>query len=193
MLPKNSPCTKATCSQSSIRVNKILVRITSDSFPPNPSMADWIISIHLRAWAPAFPLATVLPSGPSGAVPVTAMIFPLRTAREIPSFGSKGDPVEMCWRDVWLMMTIYSSTLSGPDDTSRVVRTRKLNVKRSGLLPLSINLRRSQQGLKDNTVLFRLFLKPFQLLRCCLWSIDIELYPNFFEANGNIFGNSQRS
>src|ERR1017187_10375711 len=47
--PKNSPCTAATCSQSSMRVNKTLVRITSLSLPPSPSIADWIISKHLRA------------------------------------------------------------------------------------------------------------------------------------------------
>ena len=44
------------------------------------------------------PFATVLPSGDSGAVPVTAIMFPARTAREIPTFGSNGDPVETCWR-----------------------------------------------------------------------------------------------
>src|SRR5215471_3272235 len=81
-----------------MRVNKILVRRTSESLPPNPSMADWTISKHLRAWAAALPFAIVLPSGPSGAVPVTAMIAPLRTAREIPTFGSNGDPVETRWR-----------------------------------------------------------------------------------------------
>jgi hypothetical protein len=32
---------------------------------------------------------------------VTAMICPDRTAREMPTFGSKGDPVETCWR--WLL------------------------------------------------------------------------------------------
>lgn len=31
-------------------------------------------------------------------MPVTAMMFPIRTAREIPTFGSNGDPVETCWR-----------------------------------------------------------------------------------------------
>src|SRR5215469_6706828 len=30
-------------------VNKILVRVTSESLPPNSSMADWMISRHLRA------------------------------------------------------------------------------------------------------------------------------------------------
>jgi hypothetical protein len=31
-------------------------------------------------------------------VPVTAIMFPARTAREIPTFGSNGDPGETCWR-----------------------------------------------------------------------------------------------
>ena len=30
---------------------------------------------------------------------MTAMMLPLRTAREIPPFGSKGDPVETRWRN----------------------------------------------------------------------------------------------
>src|SRR6266567_3727151 len=46
-LPKNSPWTPPTCSQSSMRVDKILVRRTSESLPP--LMADWTISKHLRA------------------------------------------------------------------------------------------------------------------------------------------------
>jgi hypothetical protein len=48
-------------------------------------------------------------SGPSGAVPVTAMTLPLRTAREIPTLGSNGDPVETCWRDGRLMLRVLAS------------------------------------------------------------------------------------
>ncbi len=92
---KNWPCTRATFSQSSIRVRRILVRMTSDKCPPKPSMAAWIISRVRRACAVGSPIPTVLPSGPSGAVPVTAIMRPLRTAREIPTFGSKGEPVEI--------------------------------------------------------------------------------------------------
>jgi len=40
---------------------------------------------------------------------VTAMMLPLRTAREIPTFGSKGDPVEMCWR--WLLKVFAPAIL----------------------------------------------------------------------------------
>jgi hypothetical protein len=32
------------------------------------------------------------------------MMFPARTAREIPTFGSNGDPVEICWR--WLLTVV---------------------------------------------------------------------------------------
>ena len=49
MLPKNSPWTVATRSQSSMRIRRIRVRTTSKSLPQSPSMADWMISKHLRA------------------------------------------------------------------------------------------------------------------------------------------------
>ena len=57
------------------------------------------------------PFATVLPSGPSGAVRVTAMTVPLRTAREIPTFGSKGDPAETRWRVGCLMLRVPLGTI----------------------------------------------------------------------------------
>jgi hypothetical protein len=44
-------------------------------------------------------MATVLPSDPNGAVPETEMKLPDRTALEIPSFGSKGEPDEKYLRD----------------------------------------------------------------------------------------------
>src|SRR6185436_9298223 len=53
------------------------------------------ISRHRLACAAASPLATVCPSGPSGAVPDTATIDPTRTAREIPTRGSYGLPLEI--------------------------------------------------------------------------------------------------
>jgi hypothetical protein len=77
-----------------MRVSRIRVRITSDRFPPNPRIAASTICKHRRACAAASPFATVFPPESSGAVPVTAMICPLRTAREIPTLGSKGEPVE---------------------------------------------------------------------------------------------------
>ena len=49
IVPKNSPWTAATGSQSSMRVSNIRVRVTSESLPPSPSIADWMISRHLRA------------------------------------------------------------------------------------------------------------------------------------------------
>jgi hypothetical protein len=45
-------------------------------------------------------MATVRPSGPRGAVPETAMMLPTRTAREMPTFGSYGLPLEMRVRTV---------------------------------------------------------------------------------------------
>src|SRR5262245_66573720 len=53
---------------------------------------------HRRAWIAASPFPTVLPSGPSGAVPDTVTTFPARTAREIPTFGSYGLPLETSLR-----------------------------------------------------------------------------------------------
>jgi hypothetical protein len=44
-------------------------------------------------------MATVLPSGPNAAVPVTAIVWPILTALEMPILGSKGDPVEILRRD----------------------------------------------------------------------------------------------
>jgi len=49
MLPKNSPWTVATRSQSLSVGQQTLVRITSVSLPRSSSIADWIISRHLRA------------------------------------------------------------------------------------------------------------------------------------------------
>jgi hypothetical protein len=44
---------------TSIRVSRILVRVTSESLPPCPSIADWIISRHLSAWPAPSPFSTV--------------------------------------------------------------------------------------------------------------------------------------
>ena len=55
---------------------------------PRLSRAAPMISRHRRACA-AVPLATVRPSGPSGAVPETAIRWPA-TAREMPTLGSCG-------------------------------------------------------------------------------------------------------
>ena len=54
-----------------------------------------MISRQRLACAAGSPLPTVCPSGPSGAVPDTAMIDPTRTAREMPTFGSYGLPLEI--------------------------------------------------------------------------------------------------
>jgi hypothetical protein len=39
---------------------------------------------------------------------VTAMTLPLRTAREIPTLGSKGDPVETRWRCGCVILTVLA-------------------------------------------------------------------------------------
>jgi hypothetical protein len=58
-----------------------------------------------------------LPSGPSGAVPETAITVPIRTAREIPILGSNGEPVETCCR----IGTLIKSSLRIPIDHSALV------------------------------------------------------------------------
>ena len=57
-----------------------------------------MISRHRRACPAAFPMSTVCPSAPRGAVPETAITLPTRTAREIPTFGSYGLPLETSLR-----------------------------------------------------------------------------------------------
>src|SRR5205085_1824089 len=91
---KNSPCTRATRSQSSMRVSSMRVRTTSESRAPKLSSARATISKQRRACASASPGATVRPSASSGAVPATVTKFPARTAREMPMRGSKGEPLE---------------------------------------------------------------------------------------------------
>jgi hypothetical protein len=102
MSRKNSPCIAATFSRSSMRVSRMRVRVTSESFAPACSRASRMISMHRRAWAAASPDATVRPSF-KGAVPATATMRPDRTAREIPIRGSYGEPEEINWRDGFCM------------------------------------------------------------------------------------------
>ena len=54
-----------------------------------------MMSRQRLACAAGSPLPTVLPSSTSGAVPDTAMTEPTRTAREMPTFGSYGLPLEI--------------------------------------------------------------------------------------------------
>src|SRR6266704_3526415 len=102
--PKNSPCTCPTLSQSVMRVRRIRVRITWERSAPRPSRAMRMISKQRRAWAGASPGVTVLPSGPRGAVPPTAIIEPIRTARAMPRRGSYGEPDETEWREELLII-----------------------------------------------------------------------------------------
>lgn len=92
---KNSPCTEATACQSSILVSRVRVRTTCSSDASARSNASLMISRQRLACAAASPFPTVRPSGPSGAVPDTATIGPTRTAREIPTRGSYGLPLEI--------------------------------------------------------------------------------------------------
>src|SRR5579884_3784469 len=55
----------------------------------------------------ASPTPTVLPSGPMGAVPATATIFPIRTAREMPRRGSYGEPL-----DTFCRVMLYYTPIS---------------------------------------------------------------------------------
>jgi len=86
MSRKNSPCTCATASQSSIRVSIIRVRMMSPGTAPSCSRTVREISKHRLAWAATSP-ATVLPSGPIGPVPPTAMMSPIQTAYPIRTAG----------------------------------------------------------------------------------------------------------
>src|SRR5438552_16446464 len=83
-----------------MRTRRVRVRITCRSDAPAFSKAPAIISRHRRACAPASPTPNVRPSGPSGAVPETAIMLPARAAREMPIFGSYGLPLEMSLRTV---------------------------------------------------------------------------------------------
>ena len=57
-----------------------------------------MICRHRRACIDGSPFPTVPPSGPSGAVPETVTTLPARTAREMPTFGSYGLPLETSLR-----------------------------------------------------------------------------------------------
>ena len=43
---------------------------------------------------------STLPSGQTGAVPLTAIVVPTRTARLKPMLDSNGDPDRACWRSM---------------------------------------------------------------------------------------------
>ncbi len=49
-------------------------------------------------WAYGSPTPTTRPSGPVAVVPATYTPFPARTAREYPTMGSQGAPLEMSCR-----------------------------------------------------------------------------------------------
>ena len=53
-------------------------------------------------------------------MPVTAIIFPARTAREIPTFGSNGDPVEKCWRLLLKVLAPFKRYLPYPEPSCQM-------------------------------------------------------------------------
>src|SRR5262245_17520242 len=68
-----------------------------------------MISRQRRACIEGSAFPTVRPSGPRGAVPETVTMLPTRTAREIPTFGSYGLPLDTSFR-----MTAGSVQLTRP-------------------------------------------------------------------------------
>ena len=90
-----SPCARAASRHVEISRSSRRVRTTCSGAPPARAIAASMISIQRFVWAYTSPTCTVLPSCPSGAVPDTVMIGPMRAAREIPMRGSYGEPDEM--------------------------------------------------------------------------------------------------
>src|SRR5262245_51587483 len=84
-----------------------------------------MMSRQRRACAAGSPLPTVLPSR-SGAVPDTAMIEPTRTAREMPTIGSYGLPLEMSVR---MVQSTFRSRLctSAFDSVVQLLKVRLLS------------------------------------------------------------------
>src|SRR5919197_6564114 len=94
MVPKNSPCALPTCSQSWMLTTYMRVRTTWASVAP-----AWVraASMVRRAWtvcAYGSPTPT-MPVGVMAVVPATCTYGPTRTAREYPTRGSQGPPLEM--------------------------------------------------------------------------------------------------
>src|ERR1035437_9506333 len=101
---KNSPCTRPTASQSSMRVRYMRVRTTSSSDAPALASASAAIT-KTRRVCPAASWS----SAPTGPVPDKCTAFPTRTAREKPMMGSKGEPPLIFWR---MMSSVDSQTVN---------------------------------------------------------------------------------
>src|SRR6266850_2751554 len=74
------------------------VRTTSFKLAPALTSAASIFLIVCTVCAYASPTPAILPSGPVAVVPETEMVFPIRTAREYPTIGSHGAPLEIFCR-----------------------------------------------------------------------------------------------
>jgi hypothetical protein len=78
--PNTSPCAAATSSHREMSVTNMRVRITCSSRPPSASRAARMISSARRVCSVTD--GAYVPSALIPTVPVTAITFPLRTARE---------------------------------------------------------------------------------------------------------------
>src|SRR5436309_6508292 len=74
------------------------VRTTSFKLAPAWMSAASIFLIVCTVCAWASPTPTILPSGPVAVVPDTEIVLPIRTAREYPTIGSHGAPLEIFCR-----------------------------------------------------------------------------------------------
>src|SRR6266571_8309086 len=100
MSRKTSPCARPTRSQSAMLVRYMRVRTTSRREAPASASARSMLRSACTAWTYASPIPTILPSGPVAVVPATYTVDPTRTAREYPTTGSHGAPLETLWRDM---------------------------------------------------------------------------------------------
>src|ERR1700716_982248 len=84
------------------------VRTTSLKAAPAFTKAASIFRMVCTVCAYTSPTPTILPSGPIAVVPDTLITFPTRTAREYPTIGSHGAPLEIFWRATRISSTALS-------------------------------------------------------------------------------------
>jgi hypothetical protein len=61
--------------------------------------------------ARASPMPTIFPSGPVAVVPETVIMFPIFTAREYPTMGSHGAPLEIFSRAISFLLGLAKSII----------------------------------------------------------------------------------
>ncbi len=93
--PKNSPCARPTFSHSAMLVTKMRVLTTSFKVAPALASAASMFLIVCTVCARKSPTPTIFPSGPVAVVPDTVITLPTFTAREYPTIGSHGAPLEI--------------------------------------------------------------------------------------------------